>query len=186
MSVEDFLDWARARDDEKWELRDGTPVLKSSPRVPETMERHAHLRAKFRAAMAFDRGIAEKDLPCEALPDGAAVRTPEGSLYLPDALIRCGAASPGGEAVVTPDPVVVLEVLSPSDTDDEMTEKTRAYFTIPTVAHVLIVDTGRRRLRHYARGEGDALILRFLDETAGLALAPPGLSLTVSDVLPLP
>jgi len=186
MTVEDFLDWAQERGDEKWELRDGVPALKSSPRMPETMERHVHLRTKLRAVMAFDRQIASKALPCEALPDGAAVTTADGSLYLPDALVRCGEDAPEDEAVVTPDPVVVLEVLSPSNTDDEMTEKTRAYFTIPTVAHVLIVDTNRRRVRHYTRGDGDALVLRFLDGTATLALVPPGLSLAVSDLLPLP
>ncbi len=184
MSIEAFLVFCEERRDESWELWDGVPVLKHSPRMPETMERHAHLRAKARIDRSFAREIDRGGLPCESLPDGAALKTADGTILKPDALVRCGADDPGDDAVFTPDPVVAVEVLSPSNTDDEITEKTRAYFTLPTMAHVLVVDTTRRRVRHYARGRGDALSLRFLDEDDALALDPPGIRLTVAEVLP--
>jgi len=176
MTVPEFLDWAR-EDGGRWELDGGFPVEMQSERV-------AHLRAKGRVYAAFASALAGRGLPCEALPDGATVVTRNESVYIPDALIRCG-EDPGDQTIEISDPVVIVEVLSPSNTLIEMTTKIDGYFSLPSVAWVLLVNTKARTVHSYARGEG-ALLMRRHDEGDTLALHPPGLEVTVADMLPLP
>lgn len=176
MDVPAFLDWTRGVGG-RWELHDGIPVEMQSERI-------AHLRSKGRAYAAFSSAIARRGLRCEALPDGATVLTKTDSVYIPDALVRCGDPL-DSDAIKIPDPVIVVEVLSPSNTTIEMTAKIDGYFSLPSVAWVLLVDTETRVVHSYARGE-DALLMRRHEEGDTLALDPPGIAVAVADMLPLP
>ena len=176
MDTAAFLDWTRGTE-ERWELDRGIPVQMQSERV-------AHLRAKGRAYTAFSNALAKRGLPCEALPDGATVVTRNNSVYIPDALIRCG-DPPGDDTIEITDPVVIVEVLSPSNSQIEMTTKIDGYFSLPSVAWVLLVNTVTRVVYSYARGE-DALILRRHAPGETLTLDPPGIVLAADDLLPLP
>ena len=125
MDVAAFLDWTDGVDG-RWELDRGIPVEMQSERV-------AHLRAKGRVYAAFLAALAGRGLPCEALPDGATVVTRTESVYIPDALIRCG-DEPGDQTIAISDPVVIVEVLSPPNSLIEMTTKIDGYFSLPSVA----------------------------------------------------
>jgi Uma2 family endonuclease len=46
------------------------------------------------------------------VPDGATLRVSKWTAYEPDALVYCGPQKPGS-AIEVPDPVIVVEVLSP-------------------------------------------------------------------------
>lgn len=170
-----FLDWAQGIKG-RWELDQGIPVQMQSERI-------AHLRAKGRAYAAFSAALAKGDLSCEALPDGASVVTQRDSVYIPDAMIRCG-DSLSDDTIIIPDPVIIVEVLSPSNSLIEMTTKIDGYFTLPSVAWVLLVNTQTRVIHSYARGD-NALILRRHVEGQALALDPPGITLAVDDLLPV-
>lgn len=176
MTVADFLDWT-AGVEGRWELDRGMPVEMQS-------ELLGHLRAKGRAYAAFAAALSDRDLPCEALPDGASVVTRDESVYIPDALIRCG-DPPEDEVIRIADPVVVVEVLSPSNTTIEMSTKIDGYFTLPSLAWVLVVNPVTRIVHSYARGEG-ALILRRHEAGGTLTLDPPGIAVAVADLLPPP
>jgi Uma2 family endonuclease len=63
MTVEQFVDWAMAQPDGRYELLDGE-VLAMAP------ERAAHARVKARTWRALEDAIAERGVLCEALPDG--------------------------------------------------------------------------------------------------------------------
>lgn len=75
-------------------------------------ERISHARIKARIWQALDRAIRAAGLPCEALPDGITVEVGD-SDYEPDAIVRCGDDLPG-DMIGVPDPMIVVEVLSPS------------------------------------------------------------------------
>lgn len=66
MTVDEFLVWAEGRPG-RHELVDGQPHAMA----PERVE---HARAKFAAQTALAAAIARASLPCEALPDGVAIR----------------------------------------------------------------------------------------------------------------
>jgi Uma2 family endonuclease len=105
------------------------------------------------------------------------VRISPHTAFEPDALVYCGEEVPG-HSLEVPNPVIVVEVLSPGTQMTDLRDKLRGYFTVPSVHHYLIVDTEKLMVIHHARGDGDAL--RTLLLTAGeLRLDPPGLSVTV-------
>lgn len=175
MDAATFLDWVRDSQ-ERWELDRGIPVEMQS-------ERAGHNRAKRRCANALERAVTDADAPCEVFADGMDV-VMDGSVYIPDAMLRCG--DPVDDDVTRlSDPMVIVEVLSPSNSLIEMTTKIDGYFSLPSVAWVLLVNTTTRVVNSVARGE-DGLILRRHEEGDTLRLDPPGIALAVADLLPLP
>jgi Uma2 family endonuclease len=101
---------------------------------------------KLEAARALGDEVAAAGLPCQVFPDGMAVRIDDGT----DASVRCGPKLPE-EAVQFSDPVVVVEVLSPSTRAQDTGAKLEAYFRLPSVRHYLIVNTATRSVIHHAR-----------------------------------
>ncbi len=61
------------------------------------------------------------------------------------------------EDAKVPDPLVVLEVLSPSIGRRDSITKLGAYFSLPSVRHHLILDTDSATVLHHAR-RGDGMI----------------------------
>ncbi|RYC30703.1 Uma2 family endonuclease [Lichenibacterium minor] len=171
MTVDAFLAWALEQPG-RYELENGHPVAMAP-------ERMGHVRAKTAAFNALDAALAAARLPCQALPDGAAVRIDAATLYEPDALVFCG-AEPPHDALAIVAPVIVVEVLSPSTGRRDHHEKLLGYFTVPTVHHYLIIDAERRVLVHHAR-RGDEIATRILHGGA-LRLDPPGLDLRIEDL----
>ena len=79
-----------------------------------------------------------------------------------------------GTAVEVPNPLIVVEVLSPSTRHIDASAKLAGYFRVPSVAHYLIVDLDRRLVIHHGRTEGDTIVTRIVSEGA-LRLDPPGM-----------
>ena len=143
-------------------------------------ERGGHAEAKFAAQTALRQSIGRAGVPCHMLPDGVTVRIDARTAYEPDALVYCGTRLPRDATVVTA-PTVVVEVLSPSTGFFDRHGKLAGYFTLPSVRHYLIVDIDRRLVIHHER-DGEALRTRLLP-SGPLRLDPPGLALTVEDLL---
>ena len=172
MTVDEFLGWAEEREG-RWELLDGRPIAMAPERV-------AHLEAKSEASVALRRAIERADVPCRVLPDGATVRVSSRTAFEPDALVYCGPRLPPA-AIEIPNPVIVVEVLSEGTAARDHGVKLVGYFSLPSVAHYLIVDPERRTAVHHRRGQGDLIETRIL--TAGpVRLDPPGLELTVDEL----
>jgi Uma2 family endonuclease len=129
-SREEFRRWCEAQTTGRYERVDGRIVA----RAPE---RGAHLRVKGAIYKALDRAVTVAGVPCQALPDGAAVETGD-SDYEPDALVNCGEPM-ADDAVAAPNPVIIVEVLSPGTTATDTGGKLADYFRVPSVAHYLIV-----------------------------------------------
>jgi Uma2 family endonuclease len=164
MDVDAFLLWAEGRDG-RWELRDGQPVLMSP-------ERAAHALTKYAAQESLKAGIKRAGLPCRMFPDGMTVRITARNAYEPDALVAC--PPPPLDAIEIPNPVVVVEVLSPSTAADDHGVKLDGYFSLPSVEHYLILDADRRVMIHHKRGHAGAIETRVLRDGA-VRLDPPGI-----------
>lgn len=169
-----FIAWAMQRPrGERWELVAGTPVAMAP-------ERSAHALAKGMVFRRLAEAIEAAGLPCTAYPDGMAVTIDDATTYEPDALVRCGPPLPG-DAVAITDPVIVVEVLSPSTRARDAGAKLEDYFRLPSLRHYLIVKTENRSVIHHARGDDGDIATRILRadvrEDRSILLDPPGLVL---------
>ena len=172
MSVDEFLPWAE-RQPERWELFDGVAVSMSPERV-------IHGDTKYRLARAFDSAIATAGVPCRFVLDSAAVRIDAKNSYQPDLFVYCGGPV-SGDAVMVANPVVVAEVLSPGNAIRDLRDKLQGYFLVPSVQHYLVVDPDKRLVIHHARGRGDEIATRIVND-GDLVLDPPGLTIAVSGI----
>ena len=176
MSVDEFLAWAEGREG-RWELHDGRVVSMSPERV-------SHTEAKGEAYATLRAAIRKAGAPCRALPDGATIRISARTAFEPDALVYCGPRL-AHEALECPNPIVVVEVLSPGTAANDHGRKLEGYFSVPSVVHYRIVDAEARRAIHHRRGNGDVIETRILGE-GPLRLDPPGLEFDVQDLFPSP
>jgi Uma2 family endonuclease len=110
-------------------------------------------------------------------PDGMAVRIAARTAFQPDALVVC--PSPPLDAIEIPNPVIVVEVLSPSTAADDHGVKLDGYFALGSVEHYLILDPDRRVLIHHKRGQAGAIEMRILREGM-VVLDPPGFGAQVT------
>ena len=163
LDVDAFLRWAEGREG-RWELRDGQPVLMAP-------ERAAHALTKYAAQKALEQAIVGAGLPCRMFPDGMTVRISARTAFEPDALVVCPSRLDLNTMEI-PNPIVVVEVLSPSTAADDHGLKLDGYFSLTSVEHYLIVDPDRRVMIHHRR-RTDAIETRILREGL-LRLEPPG------------
>jgi Uma2 family endonuclease len=172
MTVDEYLAWVEEQPG-RYELLDGA-VLAMSPEGAG----HAEKKAAVHAALLA--GIRARGLACYALPDGMTVRIDDVTAYEPDALVYCGTKLLPS-AVEVPNPVVVVEVLSPSTRHIDLSAKLADYFRLPSIAHYLIVDPERPRIVHHARTTGDTILTRIANE-GSIRLDPPGLEFAMVDI----
>jgi Uma2 family endonuclease len=79
------------------------------------------------------------------------------------------------------DPVVVVEVLSPSTAHTDTSAKLIGYFRVPSVHHYLVVDPDARSVTHHARSAQGAIEARTL-ASGPLMLDPPGIAFDIADL----
>ena len=174
LTVDEFLSCAHEREG-KWELEDGVAICMSP-------ERLGHGRTTHAAVNALNASINRAGLSCEAVADSVAVRISARSVYQPDALVYCGPRLPS-ETLEISDPVVVIEVLSPSSGPRDQSVKLAGYFSKMSVIHYLILSPESRMVIHHKRGQGDLIETRILRDSS-LRLDPPGLELPAQDLFP--
>jgi Uma2 family endonuclease len=107
------------------------------------------------------------------------IRIDDATAYEPDALIYCGQKLPP-TAIEVPEPVIVVEVLSPSSRQVDLAIKLAGYFLLRSLAHYLIVDPTRSLILHQSR-TSDAILTRVVTE-GSIGLHPPGIELVLTDV----
>jgi Uma2 family endonuclease len=170
MTVDEFLAWTEAREG-RYELFDGVAYAMSP-------ERAGHAEVKLAVAKALGAAIARAKVACWVLPDGMTVRVDRYTAYEPDALVYCGPKLPSS-AVEVPEPVIVVEVLSPSTRHVDASAKLAGYFQLPSVRHYLIVDPEQRLVIHHARGVEEDIDTRIVRGGA-IQLEPPGIKLALA------
>jgi Uma2 family endonuclease len=170
-SREEFRRWCQMQTRVRYERVDGR-IVAMAP------ERGAHLRVKGAVYSALRRAVADAGVPCEALPDGATVETGD-SDYEPDALVNRGEPM-ADDAIAAPNPVIIVEVLSPGTASTDTGGKLADYFRVPYVAHYLIVHPTRRTVTHHRRA-GEGIDTRII-VNGPIAMTPPGIVITVEEI----
>lgn len=175
MTVPDFLAWWQDQEDAaRFELVDGIVFAMGRDRI-------RHNIAKMRAVSALRDAIAAASVDCQAFVDGIGVSPDDKTYRLPDAAVNCGPVNP--DDYILPNPVVVVEVVSPSSEERDVHAKLRDYFAVPSIAHYLIVYDDRRYVVHHQRSStGETVETRFV--TSGeIQMFPPGIRVSVSELL---
>lgn len=174
MTVTEFLAWWESvPGDDRFELVDGQVVAMGRDRV-------SHNRAKMRAVNCLAAAIREAGVDCEAFVDGVGVSANQFNYRLPDAIVHCGNID--SDALIAANPVIAVEVVSPSSEERDVHAKLHDYFGITSVEHYLIVYDDRGYLVHHRRAGGGPLETTFVSE-GELDLSPPGIRVSVDELL---
>jgi Uma2 family endonuclease len=172
MTIEEFLAW-EGEPNVRYQLRDGYPVAMASP-----SDAHGILTANIITAI----GSSPKRRP-ECRPRVqtaiASVSNPR-SMHEADIVVACTPSEPGRRLL--PDPVVIIEVLSPSTAEDDFQVKLPDYRLIPSVREIVLIDSRRRLCQVHRRPEqGDWWPAQILGgEDAVLRLDSIGVEMTLA------
>jgi Uma2 family endonuclease len=172
MSREEFLVWAGRQPTGRFERIDGIVVAMAPERASHNLRKGAARDALRRAVRAAGLGS------CEVFGDGMTVQVDD-SDFEPDAVLRCGPRLPGDSTKV-PDPLVLVEVLSPDSGTRDRATKRRAYFRLPSVQHYLIVWPEQQRIVRHSRLADDQVATE-VHVAGAILLEPPGITLTVEE-----
>ncbi len=177
MTFDAFLAWSEGQEG-KWELHDGIPVRKHDPAKGHA-ERIEHIDVKYETALSLRKAITKAGTNYRVVGDGATVQIDDEVSYEPDALVYCGERLKKGTIIIA-DPVIIVEVLSPSTAWLDVSTKLEDYFKLPSVQHYLIIDPRRESIQHHYR-DGEQIRLDPV-ESETLKLDPPGLTLPVREL----
>jgi Uma2 family endonuclease len=166
-TLDEFRAW-HERQPDVWEFIYGVPKLLA----PGSM---AHTLLKGNAHIALAQALRGTD--CRALVDGAIVEI-EGSSLIPDVVVTCSELD-----FTTPridDPVIIVEVLSPSNEKDDVGRKLALYLKIPSLRHYLVIHQDRRQIVHHERRDDlGGAFLTTIAPPDSLRLDPPGIEIAL-------
>jgi Uma2 family endonuclease len=94
-------------------------------------------------------------------------------------MVNCGPRLPP-DATAATNPLIVVEVLSPSTQSVDSSEKLADYFRVPSILHYLIVRARRQEIIHHWRA-GEEIVSRAIN-VGTIRLDPPGILLDVAEV----
>lgn len=175
MTVGEFLDWTEEQaDDARYELVAGVPVQLMAP----TNIRHARIQRNVSEAL---RGaIAAAGLPCEVFDagPGVALGADGDECRIPDVVLTC-ASTIDETARLVPEPMIIVEVASPSTRLADVNDKVEFYGGIASIRHYLVIEQDRRRVVYHGRGSSGGLEPRILRD-GEIALEPPGVRLALN------
>jgi Uma2 family endonuclease len=147
---------------------------------PGFEERSEHWEVKFAMSLALHEAVKRAGLPCFVAVDGPMVRLSPRRMARPDLLVYCGPKVPLGVQEV-PNPLILVEVLSPTTRRRDHGVKRDGYFTLPSLWHYLIIDPDGARMSHHKRGAGGANDTEIVTGLC-LRLDPPGLDVDLTEV----
>ncbi|MGH6925343.1 MAG: Uma2 family endonuclease [Propylenella sp.] len=173
MTVAQFLEWAMAQPKGRYELVDGQ-VVAMAP------ERALHVIVKVAVVRILQDAVAKAKLPCVVYGDGMTVAIDEHRAREPDAVVQCSRPF-DPDALVADEPMIVVEVISPSSTRTDTVDKLAEYFTLATLKHYLVVNPVARTVIHHARVEDAEFRTRIL-KSGEIDISPPGFVISVEAI----
>jgi len=172
MALEEFLRWENGTDT-RYELIDGFPVAMAPP-----AEAHRILAARF--VSRIDAALASRR-PCNAQIEPGVVRPDRAaSYYVPDIAVTCEPNEPGRQAMV--DPILIVEILSPSMERSDRRLKMSAYQKLDRVREIMLIDADSYHAELYRRENDHWGIQLVRGAESVLSLASVDLRISMSDL----
>lgn len=134
MTLAEFLDWDDGTD-RRYQLVDGVPVM-MAPTSEAYGELVVNLGAEIRNRLSP---------PCRVISEaGVTIPDRADTYYVADLAVTCAPREPGRRMVA--EPVVIVEVLSPSTDQVDRWRKVADYRTLPSVQEIVVVFSDERRV----------------------------------------
>ena len=168
-TLDEFRAW-HERQPEVWEFIHGVPKL-----MAPGSRAHALIKINAHAALARAlRGTGRR----ASLSDGAIIEV-DGSSLIPEVVVTC---SPLDFATLrVDDPIIIVEVLSPSNERDDIGRKLALYLKIASLRHYLVIHQDQRQIVHHQRRDDlDGAFLTTIAPPDPLRLDPPGIEISLT------
>ena len=172
MSVEQFL--------ENYQGAGGRRELVDGAVVKMAAETSQHVKFKGNVYFALRNAIGKAGLSCDAFTDGMSVKINATTVREPDASVQCGNAIEPNSMILD-QPIILVEVASPSTGRIDEEEKLVEYFSLPSVEHYLIISPNEKYMLHMKRIAGDK-ILTTIVRSGQIEFDPPGFSISYEDI----
>ena len=174
LTDQDYLTLERAADS-KSEFVGGEMLA-----MPGGSMRHSRLAARVISKLEAQLEGAG----CATFTSDLRVRTPIGDQFYPDVSVGCGPIqTPDGSIDVYSNPVVLVEVLSPSSANYDRGLKFVLYREIPSLNDYLIFHCDYIHVEHYSRQPGDSWLLQhYHGEDARIPLPSIHCELTLGSI----
>ena len=99
---------------------------------------------------------------CQVFAENMKVQLPAEGILYPDLMVTCAKAEAGDEQVVT-DPVLIIEVLSPSTKGYDKRDKFILYRTLASLREYALIDPAQRQVEVFSLAEAGTWL--FADQT---------------------
>src|SRR5260370_14521766 len=171
MPLEEFLRWDDGTES-RYETIDGFPVS-MAPQAEAARILALWLGSRIDAALAGRRRCNAQIEPGVVRPDRAD------SYYVPDIAVTCEPNEPGRQAMV--DPILIVEILSPSTERTDRRLKLPAYQAIESVREIMLIDADSHHAELYRRESDRWCIQLVRGAEARLLLTTIDLRLSMSE-----
>jgi Uma2 family endonuclease len=174
MNADEYLRWCDTQESGRFELVRGDVVMMS----PETIR---HIEVKSEAWLAIRNALKGVNSKCRAIADGAGVQIDKNTVREPDIAVQF--AQRDLDSVLFDEPVVVVEVVSPSSKRSDTGTKVAEYFRVASIQRYLMIDPYTATVIHHLRdAEGGDIHTRILNKGV-VELSPPGISVAIAELL---
>jgi Uma2 family endonuclease len=173
MTLEEFHKWDSG-DGLRYELIDGVPVAMTSPA-------NAHGTIVAKLARRIGESLDARP-PCRVMVEvGIVSPTRADTWYQADLAVSCKRQPPDQHSIT--EPILIVEVLSPSTENQDRKVKLVDYRSIPSVQEVLLVDSTRRYCELLRRLDDNRWLTELaVDPDAVLRLESIDCDLRLSDI----
>jgi Uma2 family endonuclease len=173
----DYYAWGEQQASGRYERVNGFVVEKPRRTI-------GHSMAKMAIWRVLKDAVEAAGVDCQAYPSGVTVEIGEHTDYEPDAMVNAG-PPPAPDDFAAPNPVVVVEVLANDERMAWASRRIPAYFSVPSVQHLLWIHAQRPELVLYWRGEPfgfpNSLLSRIVTRGT-IMLDPPGIAIAMDDL----
>jgi Uma2 family endonuclease len=173
MTVDEFLD-SCPNDQRHYQLIDGVIVAMAPPAIPHQIIA-GNLAFEIGAALRANRPNCTVRSQAGIAPQGLSGR----NHFETDITVTC---EPGGYRGIAAEPVLIVEIQSPSTERDDHFVKLPDYQRLPSLREILYVESERVAATVYRRRGKGWTTIRLAGGDARLQLAAIGLDITLSAV----
>jgi Uma2 family endonuclease len=166
--VVEFLAWEREQP-ERYEYAGGGVTMMTGASL-------VHVTITMNIAFALRQFL--RGSGCRPFTNDAKILA-GGSVRYPDITVTC--TPYGGKDDIVPDPIVVIEVISPSTEREDRGRKKFDYFATPSIQQYAIIEQDARRVDLYTRS-GDRWTDEIVEGDATLTLSSIGVEITLDAI----
>ena len=171
MSVEEFLDFAESSE-ERYEYIDGEVI-------PMTSAKFNHNVICYNLAVLL--GVLLADADCQVLL-GQGIGAGKARFFMPDVIVVCGDPETEADTRILLNPILVVEVTSPSSINHDRVVKRDYYESVDSIQAYLIVEQHRMLAELYTRSEKGWHLQTFSQPDDEIPLEAPECSLPLRDI----